>query len=196
MDVLLVESDPGVGAATSAALLAAGHVVRRCHPDGGSFPCVGLTGHTCPLVEGTDVAVVARAACAAAPTGSEDGVACALRAGLPVVQVGRSLEEPYQPWLAGRAEVEDVADAVVRAQQRAAGELVLAIRGRIDLLLMRAGIDPAAVVCTASRVGKSLRIRVTGDAGLSAIREAVGVRAYDAVRAFGKTFDEIHIDVG
>jgi len=196
MDVLLVESDPGVGAAASAALAEAGHTVRQCHPDGGVFPCVGLAGGACPIAEGTDVAVVARAACAMEPTAGEDGVACALRAGLPVVQVGRSLEEPYQPWLAGRADVEDLADAVERARSRAMGELVLAIRGRIDLLLSRAGIEPAAVSCAAGRTGHSLRIRISGDPGLAAVREALAVRAYDAVRAFGTTFDEIHIDVG
>lgn len=118
LDVLLIESSPGVGAADAERLESAGHRVHRCYPDhaarGGHVPlrerslCVGVTEGSCPLDRGVDVALLVRHRVATRPLASEAGVSCALRAGVPVVEDGPDLLDPYGPWVTVRVGDRDV----------------------------------------------------------------------------------------
>lgn len=126
LDVLLIESRPGSGAIDAGRLEAAGHRVHRCHPDtrpGLEAPlpardrylCTGVTAW-CPLDDGVDVALLVRRRVMPRPVAREAGVSCALRAGVPVVEDGPAVLDPFEPWLAGR-----VAGDVVAACEAAAG---------------------------------------------------------------------------
>lgn len=85
MDVLLVESEPGLGADAARILSGAGHSVVRCVTGNEVGPCVGLADSgLCPLDHHEiSVAVVARAAGELRP--GEHGALCAARYRIPVV---------------------------------------------------------------------------------------------------------------
>ncbi len=92
MDVLVLETEPGSADWTTDELTDRGHRVSRCHEPGRpAFPCRALEGQgPCPLSDpGIDVAVTVRAHPGTRPSPREDGVACALRARVPVVVAGR-----------------------------------------------------------------------------------------------------------
>jgi hypothetical protein len=111
LDILLIESRPGDGDADAALLAAAGHRVHRCWPPQrfGRTPlrdrylCVGATRQRCPLQEDIDVALLVRGRVSSEPGAREAGVACAIRAGVPVVEDGVDELDPFTPWLSGRA---------------------------------------------------------------------------------------------
>ena len=106
LDVLLVESHPGNGARVAGALERAGHHVHRCHEPGATgFPCTEITSPgSCPLDAGVDVALLVRRV-APHPTDLEQGVSCALRAGLPIIEDGPTILDPFEPYLTGRVAV-------------------------------------------------------------------------------------------
>jgi hypothetical protein len=196
MDVMLLESEPEVGRAEAELLEAAGHRVHRCHQPGEGFPCAGIRAEgTCPLEIPVDVAVVVRSRTAGEPTISEDGIACAIRAAVPIVEVGRGVEDPYGPWLAARVAPGDVDAGVVDAFDGRIARFIDDIRFRIDPLVAQAGVARAAVACEVTRTGHRLHVRVTGPATLSRLREAIAVRVYDAVRAAERTFGHVAISV-
>lgn len=118
LDVLVVESLPRAAAAAAEALTAAGHTVHRCYDDGvPGFPCYAVAGPgACPLDHHVDVALVVRRRVDPRPTVFERGVACALRAGVPVVEQGPDLLDPFAPWIEQRlTDRDDVVDACRRA---------------------------------------------------------------------------------
>jgi hypothetical protein len=99
MRILLLESEPGVGAETSASLVDQGHEVLRCHePGSDTFPCreVEAPG-TCPLLgrPAVDCAVVVHQGDEEQPTYAEAGVSCAIRRGVPVVQRHEGHRSPF-----------------------------------------------------------------------------------------------------
>jgi hypothetical protein len=117
MNVLVNEAEPGAADHAIELLEAAGHRVVRCHERGdASFPCAALVpGGTCPLRNpGVDVAVTVRRHPRARPSLLEDGIACALRARVPVVVSGTVLLNPYEELGAEVVEGEHVVGAVER----------------------------------------------------------------------------------
>ncbi len=99
MKVLVNESEGGAADRVVEQLQSQGHQVLRCHDRGQStFPCASLRpGHVCPLRDpGVDVAVTVRSQPRSRPGLLEDGIACALRARIPVVVAGQTLLNPYE----------------------------------------------------------------------------------------------------
>src|SRR3546814_20188340 len=109
MDVLLIQSRPGAARAAAESLEAAGHRVHLCHEPGEpAFPCKGLVDpSSCPLEGHIDVALLVRPRIAPRPTAVEDGVTCALRAGVPLVEPGSELLDPSGPWVTLRTHTDD-----------------------------------------------------------------------------------------
>lgn len=92
MRVLVVEDTIGSSIDIVLDLVEAGHRVVRCQPIGAEVtPCAGLAtpGGVCPLDEPLDVVVQVHDGEADLPM-RELGVVCAGRAGIPIVNVGRS----------------------------------------------------------------------------------------------------------
>jgi hypothetical protein len=127
LDILLIESRPGDGDADAELLRAAGHRVHLCWPPQrygrtplrDRFLCAGAARQRCPLLLGIDVALLVRGRLATEPTAREAGVACAIQEGIPVVEDGTDVLDPFTPWLSGRAEADVVAACEAAAQRRA-----------------------------------------------------------------------------
>jgi hypothetical protein len=101
MDVLVPETEPHTADSTISELTGRGHHVSQCHEPGKPvFPCRVLAGEgPCPLADpGVDVAVAVRAHPGTRPSLREDGVACALRARVPLVVAGRVALTPHGDW--------------------------------------------------------------------------------------------------
>ena len=197
LDVMLLESDPGAADDAAEALTAAGHRVHRCHEIGlAAFPCNGtLDPKRCPLMGSVDVALLVRRHPYPRPTPLEDGVSCAIRAGVPVVADGPGVLDPFEPWEAGRVSGGDVIGACLAGAARAQANLVDQIRPRVDALLVMAGIDPARVQVNAEAEGPKLRIVIKGPVPAQ-LHNPLAVRVLDAVRAVGRrTFGEVDVAV-
>lgn len=135
MDVLLIESHPGLARDAQARLRAAGHRVFRCTdeaPEGDvGSPCRGLRdGGRCPLDEtALDAAVLVRVG-SELRTG-EHGAICAARHRIPLVVAGDASS-------AGLAPVEvtlldDLPDAVERAAASGAAHASAVVRELLSL---------------------------------------------------------------
>jgi hypothetical protein len=84
MDVLLVESTPGIATSLQQRLIRDGHEVISCN-DSHNGPCRGVEStESCPMDQHIDVAVLARER-GVAPTLNEMGSVCALRHRVPLV---------------------------------------------------------------------------------------------------------------
>jgi len=125
MRVLVLEAEPGAADRAAAALEAASHTVDRCHDAGATgFPCRAVDGTgPCPL-ETQPVAV----ALTVRPSGSsvgaiEDGVACAIRANVPLVVAGETDDNPYAQWTAAIAPGAHDEDVVAACERAAAAPL-------------------------------------------------------------------------
>jgi hypothetical protein len=130
LSVLVVGTDDWAIEQSAAALQAAGHEPLRCHEPGAkAIPCNALLpGRRSPLDLGVDAVVTSRARPVSAPTLTETGVTCALRAGVPLVVSGISDRGPFKD-LAARvvteqghvaAAVEDVSsqhESVIRLDE-------------------------------------------------------------------------------
>src|SRR3954451_3675984 len=94
---LVVGTDEWAEDQAARALQAAGLAVLRCHEPGAPpFPCNAfIEGRTCPLDQGIDVVLTARARPSRAMEPSEFGVVCALRAGYPLVVAGATTGSPF-----------------------------------------------------------------------------------------------------
>ncbi len=194
LDVLLVESHPGNANREAAALERAGHNVHRCHEPGSSgFPCTEISSPgSCPLDAGIDVTLLVRRV-APHPTGLEQGVSCALRAGVPVIEDGPTILDPYEPHLSGRV-TGDVVTACEDAADRGWEPLREVILDRTAGMLADAGIARDEVEVAFHRRGADLRIELTGPPTTNPIRQALGVRVLDALRTSGRRFGQV--DVG
>ncbi|HET9443212.1 MAG TPA: hypothetical protein VFO65_07800 [Acidimicrobiales bacterium] len=204
LDVLLVEAHPGLGAAEARELERAGHRVHRCHEDG-AVPgpgagfgdhhlCRAVTTGDCPLDGHVDVALVVRRSWRPAfrPTVGEAGVSCALRAGVPLVEDGPALFDPFTPWLTGRVAGDPVGACEAAA---AAGLATLGqdIHLRIERLLGAAGIPPQAVACRFDRGWPRPHVVLVGPPVTIELRQALAVRVLDAVRAAGRTYGDVAV---
>ena len=84
MDVLLIESSPGIAASLQHRLIRDGHDVVSCNDSHGG-PCRGVErSESCPLEQHIDIAVLARER-DTAPSINEMGSVCALRHRVPLV---------------------------------------------------------------------------------------------------------------
>jgi hypothetical protein len=190
MDVLVLESESGAADPTIEKLTNAGHGVFRCHQRGRpEFPCRALAGEgPCPLRDpGVDTAVTVRAHADTRPTLREDGVACALRARVPLVVAGRVTINPYEEWADEVVEDGDVIGAcerVVSAPSRDHSEIARdALREAVRRRAGSAG-DADALVW---RDHDRLRVRLEGvddldrpSRGLAVADVAAALRAFDA----------------
>jgi hypothetical protein len=132
LDVLVMESHPHAADEAEAALVAAGHRVHRCHEPGGhGFPCVGVIDPAaCPLDRGVDVALLVRRRVAPRPTPWEGGVSCVIRAGVPLVEAGPDVLDPFERWVVARSDG-DVGQACRRALE--AGRSSARMRWDVDV---------------------------------------------------------------
>lgn len=190
--VLVLESHDGVAAAVAEKLEAAGHQIFRCHePGAANFPCAALTdGGTCPLDTGIDVAVTARTR-SPWPTAREDGVACALRAGVPVVEVNDGTPSPFL----GRTfpECADVVTSCEAAARTRFESLERDVVRRLAPLASRKGIAPDDLSCEVHKHGEALEVRVVGPVVPMALQQAFSVRVLDAVRVARLPHGEVSV---
>jgi hypothetical protein len=191
LDVLLVESAPHAGDAVACELEAGGHRVHRCHrPEGGAFPCVGLESGDCPLDAGVDVALVVRHRVLPHPTPFESGATCAIRAEVPLVEVGPDVLDPFEPW-AHRCTSRDVVQACRTASAEPYRVLEEAVLERLRTLLDASGTDPGSVSCVVTNDKPRLDVRLIGPDLPPALRQALAVRAHDAVRERDRSYSEV-----
>jgi hypothetical protein len=197
MNALVLETEPNAADATIQQLTNAGHRVFRCHePVKPEFPCRALAGEgPCPLSDpGVDVAVTVRTHPDTRPTLREDGVACALRAHVPLVVAGRIMVNPYEEWADEVVENGDVVAAcerVVSALSRDHSEVARdALR---EAVRRRAGFagDADALVW---RDGRRLRVQLYGVEDLDeSVRGMVAADVAGALRAFDAHVPKIDI---
>lgn len=119
MRILLTETADGDSAAIERAARERGVEVVSCQPARGSAtPCVGFTGAApCPLDRHVDAVIGVHRGGDQWLSGREFGLACAVRAGLPIVMVG---DNPLGT-AAVQATEADAVDAAVGLARRGAG---------------------------------------------------------------------------
>lgn len=198
LDVLVLENGPGGAHAAIDELEAAGHRVHRCHELGEpSFPCRGVVETSaCPLEGAIDVALVVRHHVHPEPSPLEDGVSCALRAGVPVVEEGPGIHDPYGPFITARATQGTVAEACEEAVAVGYQPLVDDVLARCAALFASAGIDADQVSCRIELAWPRLLVHVEVPAPVTkSTQEALAVRALDAVRATRRTYDTVNVQV-
>jgi len=198
LKVLLLESHPGAGDTTADQLVQDGHQVHRCHEPGDTgFACVGLgPDRHCPIDHHIDAAVLVRAGDEEVPTPHEDGVRCAIRAGIPLVEVNDDGPDPFAEWVALRADTGSVSEACHTAVELAAQPLLAAVLTKVTPLLNDAGFDPDAVDCSlrGEFPDLDLDLRVPGTVD-RALEQALGVRAYDALRPLTQDYKTVNVTV-
>ncbi len=181
LNVLLVESKPGVGRFAADDLHTAGHHVVRCHDGDDAFPCKGIRDPSaCPLRSTTvDVALLVRDDVRIKPTPYEDGARCALFQRVPLLVAGEAALSPYGDVAAATvtpqtnvvAECERVAGQAVADLSRCATERLVAMFG------------PAAGECVVTREKGRLRVSVHATSALSQRdRSRASVRIVAALR--------------
>jgi hypothetical protein len=190
MNALVLESEPNTADATIEQLTNAGHRVFRCHEPGKpEFPCRALAGEgPCPLSDpGVDVAVTVRAHPDMRPTPREDGVACALRARVPLVVAGRAMLNPYEEWADEVVEDGNVVAACERVVSTPSRDHSEVARDALREAVRRRAGSAGGADAVVWRDHNRLRVRLEGldDAdesvrGLIAADVAAVLRAFDA----------------
>jgi hypothetical protein len=197
LDVLVIESHRGAAASAVQALEAAGHHVHRCYDgDSQGFPCRGVIDpRECPLARHADVALLVRSHVAPRPTALEQGVNCAIRADVPLVEAAPAALDPYEPWLAARVD-DDVVATCEAASDAALGELRREILRLATPILFGAGIPASRTVCRIEPDATRLRVRFEVPGAVTpAVKQALAVRVLDAVRCVGRTYGPVEISV-
>ena len=199
LDILVMESLPHTADDAIEALEAAGHRVHRCHDEGSTgFPCRGAVDrHACPLDRNLDVALLARRGVLPQMTPLEAGATCAIRADLPIVELGTDLLDPFAPWVTRRiANAAEAPAACADVATHSRDPLREAIRGRIAALLGAAGVDADAVECTIVGGPSSLEVHLDLPEAVGLrVEHALAVRVLDAVRSSGRTYGQIGVSV-
>jgi len=97
LTALVVGTDDWAADQAAGALRRGGATVLRCHEPGEpAFPCNAfIPGRVCPLTQGFDVAVTARARSSRSTEPGEVGAVCALRTGHPLVVAGVTASNPF-----------------------------------------------------------------------------------------------------
>lgn len=95
--VLVVGTDDWAADQAASALRRNGVTVLRCHEaDAPAFPCNAfIPGKVCPLEQGFDVVVTARARPSRSTEPGEVGAICALRTQHPLVLAGVTADNPF-----------------------------------------------------------------------------------------------------
>ncbi len=192
LDVLLIEAHPGDADLAAHQLEGAGHRVHRCYGADEPVLCRGVTEQACPIDGGVDVALLARGGTAPKPTATEAGVACALRAGLPLVELGSGILDPFEPWVVVWVD-DDLVGSVEEGAQRGYDSLRAGILVRIERSLRSAGVDPADVEMTFVHEPPRLTVELRGPVVDSRVRQALGVRVLDALRAESRTYGQVDV---
>jgi hypothetical protein len=194
LNILLVEGQPGSGAADAAQLTEAGNQVFRCFPETWGtdrrrhpFVCTGVSEGSCPLEHGVDVALVVRPHPTARPSGLEAGALCALRQGVPLVERGAETFDPYEPWIDGRVNG-DVVRACERAIEHHFDGLRREIAWRIEPVLSDAGIAITDLAFSFDTRARELHVTITGPAIAKQFEQRLAVRVADAIRAGRRSF--------
>jgi hypothetical protein len=198
LDVLLMESHTGTADSAAAALEQAGHHVLRCHAPGDrGFACTELDRPgSCPLNRPVDVALLVRREVTPHPTPLEDGLRCAVRAHVPVVEDGPEQLDPFDPWLSGRVVGGDVVAACEQAADRAFASFEREVLQRISGLLSVAGVPGSDVSCRIVADWPRLLVNLDVDAEIEpSLEQALAVRALDAVRARPSTLGSVDVEV-
>jgi len=199
LDVLVVESHPRAADIATAALEAAGHRVHRCHDETSrGFPCNGLLDPaSCPIDDHIDVALAVRHRVTPKPTPLEDGLRCAIRAGVPIVEDGPEILDPFTPWIAMRLHPgADIVAACAHAAQLALRPLYRNIAARISALVNASAVDPGNVHCHIESDGHHLDVHLDLPVPVArGIEQALAVRVLDAVRDTGRTFGRVDVHV-
>lgn len=203
LQVLLIESSPGVGAAEAQALRAAGHTVRSCSPESTgaradapfdtSLPvCVAVTDGRCPIDAGVDVALLTRHLTAGRPRLSEAGVLCALRQGVPLVVDTEGAADGFGQWATGFVHG-DVVRACLEAADEGFDDLRASIARRTELVLTAEQVPPGSVTYRFEPDGPRLVITIVGPDLDPSVRQALGVRVLDAVRSSPRTYGQVNV---
>jgi hypothetical protein len=200
LDVLVIESHRGAAASAVSALESAGHHVHRCYDEDDSlgFPCRGVVNREdCPLVRHTDVALLVRRRVTPRPTSLEQGATCALRAGVPLVEAGPAILDPYEPWLAARADDDaDVVATCEAASDAALGELRREILRLVSPILFGAGIVTSQAGCRIEPQANRLQVQFDLPVPVApGVKQALAVRVLDAVRGAGRTYGPVQVSV-
>lgn len=196
MEVLVLESEPGVAAIAIGQLEAAGHRVKRCHEPGArAFPCAGLDPGSCPLEEGAiDIVLTVRARSSARPSPLEDGVTCALRRRVPVVVAGRTVINPFAQYPVTVAGIDDVVETCERAGSGPQVEHEAIATKLLVETLRNAGLPTVPAGASVRRSGRGLHITLHAPEEASKkLRAVASVRVAGAVRAFDPHAPRIEI---
>ena len=187
-------------------LEAAGHRVHCCftpaeqgeHHEPGRAPlhdrylCHGVTDGTCPLEQGIDVALLVRGRVTTEPTAREAGASCALRAGVPLVESGPEMLDPFAPWLTARAG-DDIVTACEEIAELGFHPLRDEIALRISRVLVAAGIDPNQVDVLFDFVPPHLTVRLRGPSVDGGVAQALSVRVLDSLRTARRSFGHVGV---
>lgn len=196
VNVLVNETEPGAADREIELLESAGHRVLRCHRrEEGPFPCVGLRPDgVCPLHDpGIDVAVTVRSHPRSRPSLFEDGIACALRARVPVVVSGQVFLNPYEELGVEAVEGEHVVGAVERVTiAPSPGHTAIATDALREAMSGHTG-DVAATV-TRSRIG--LRVVLEASRTVDPIAlERAAPRVIGALRDYDRHARRIDVNI-
>jgi hypothetical protein len=177
MEVLLIESSPGVASTLQQRLVRDGHDVISCNDSHGG-PCRGVDSHeSCPMEQHIDVAVLARDR-RAAPSLNEMGSVCAVTHRVPLVTL-------YPGDEFGPGASTEVAAAVARREVEA--RYVAVVRRELGH-----SVDEIHVARGHQRIHVTLTIATSPDArGASRLAD----RARYAVREFDRTTPVVDISV-
>lgn len=196
--MLILETTRGGARSAVAELEGAGHRTHRCRDAGApAFPCKGVVDPTtCPLAGPVDVTLVVRNTVRPSTSTLEDGVSCSLRAGVPVVEDGTSILDPFDGWLTARVGDRSVVSACEEASRTGFAALEAEVVASCALLVRTWGGDPGAVECRIHTVWPSLQVEVGVPVRINqGQQEAVAVRALDAVRAGRRSFGKVNVQV-
>ncbi len=177
MEVLLIESSPGIATSLQHRLIRDGHQVISCNDSHGG-PCRGVdSSESCPLDHHVDIAVLARER-GAAPSLNEMGSVCAQKHRVPLVTL-------YPGDEFGPGASTEVAAAV--AQREVEAGYVAAVRRQLGHL-----VGDITVVREHSRIHVSLTIDQVADGqAISAIAD----RARQAVREHDRHTPVVDVSV-
>jgi hypothetical protein len=198
LHLMVLESHPGAATHAVRRLEQAGHVIHRCHgADGPAFPCNGVAdGADCPADRPIDVALVVRKGITPRPTPTEDGVSCALRAGIPLVEDGADLLDPYAPFITARVWADDnVVEVCERAVAEALRPLEDQVRASLQPFLEAAGRESDAVEVHLDAAGDVLRVHLVGDDLSSQLSGLLGVKAVDRLRELQRRWAHVEVSV-
>jgi hypothetical protein len=200
MRVLVVEGSPGAATTARSTLTDAGHDVTACHNGGPTFPCHGLGGGPgCPLDVGggVDVVMLVRDRAGLDPTGTEDGVRCALRRHIPLALAGEVDDNPYAPFAAAISPgLDGVVDAIERAADTPLAAHMGVARAALRTVLAREGIDAPDADVSVVRQGPSLTVTLLPGVPLEPmVVETASVRVLGAVRTLDRSASIIDVTV-